>query len=139
MTNNDNTPFDVIIAALVAACIIATCLCSCASTHQVNDNDHIRTQYIHDTRVDSIMLHDSIYIRETQRNDTIRIVEYRYKDRVRYVQRTDTLVLTDTLRIKEIQERIAYRTPAVAKPFVGLGIAALIYILIYILRKFKVF
>lgn len=59
-----------------------------------------RTEYVYRDRVerDTTILHDSTYIREYVKGDTVRIIEYRdrYLYRDRWRERTDTVAVHDT-------------------------------------------
>lgn len=99
------------------------------------------TEYVYRDRVDSVAVHDSVYIKEWQRGDTIRVVEYRYKDRFRYIYATDTLIQRDTISVVSTQvvERVEYRTRGVVKILAWLGVAGLLALAAYLYLRFKGF
>lgn len=72
------------------------------------DRPVVHTEYIHDTRVDSVNLHDSIFIKEVVKGDTVTRIEYRYRDRFRYVYATDTLIQRDTVSV--VVEKVVVKT-----------------------------
>lgn len=79
---------------LVVTVILITSLTGCRTTQYV---EVPRTEYVYRDSRDSIYLHDSIYIREQVKGDTVTVLEYRYRDRFRYVR--DTLVVRDTVTV----------------------------------------
>lgn len=76
-------------------CVITLLLLSCSSQQKIVEVpvETVRTEYITDHRKDSIYVHDSIdrYIK----GDTVYQDRYRYK--YKYVNRTDTVLKTDTI------------------------------------------
>lgn len=56
-----------------------------------------KVKIIYRDRSDSIYVRDSIYIKELQKGDTVTVLEYRYRDRFRYLH--DTLVVRDTIPV----------------------------------------
>jgi hypothetical protein len=49
-------------------------------------------EYVYAEKIDTTIIRDSIYITEKQQGDTIIINKVEYRDRYRYINRTDTLV-----------------------------------------------
>ncbi len=76
---------------------------SCRSVQEV---EHVRWHYVDRWRTDSIYIHDtdSVFVKQEQKNDTVRIVEEKWKirERIREVHDTvavmehDTIVVTKT-------------------------------------------
>ena len=99
------------------------------------------TEYVYRDRVDSVAVHDSVFIKEYQRGDTVRVVEYRYKDRFRYIQATDTIIQRDTVSVvrPQVVERVEYRTRGAVKILAWLGVAGLLALAAYLYLRFKVF
>ena len=89
----------VVMFILMAAGILA----SCKTKTQIVTVPEYHKEYIvrSDTiaRVDSVLLHDSVFVYHS--GDTIVINKVAYRDRVRnvYKTRTDTLVKTDSVRV----------------------------------------
>ena len=89
----------VVMFILMAAGILA----SCKTKTQIVTVPEYHKEYIvrSDTvaRVDSVLLHDSVFVYNV--GDTIVINKVAYRDRVRnvYKTRTDTLVKTDSVRV----------------------------------------
>lgn len=84
--------------------LVLLALCSC----KPRVITQIRTEYVyrdvHDTT--TLVQHDSTYIKEYIKGDTVRITEYRdrwlYRDRI--VSRTDTLYKVDSVAVERIKE-----------------------------------
>ena len=58
-----------------------------------------KTEYVYKETRDTAYVKDSVYIKEVQKGDTIRITEYRDRYRFRYINVTDTMLVLDTLKI----------------------------------------
>lgn len=76
--------------------------------------ERVRTEYVYRDRVqvDTTFVHDSIHVRETVKGDTVRIVEYRdrYHYDYKYITRTDTLTVRDSVAVEHIKE-VKVETP----------------------------
>ena len=70
--------------------------------------EHVRTEYVYRDRTqhDTTYVHDSTYIKEYIKGDTVRIVEFRekYKYLYKYINKTDTVAVHDTLSVEKIKE-----------------------------------
>jgi hypothetical protein len=125
---------------VMALCVIGMCalVTGCKTTEYV-EVPVTHTEYVYRDRVDSVAVHDSVYIKEWQKGDTIRVVEYRYKDRFRYIYATDTLIQRDTISVVSTQvvERVEYRTRGVVKILAWLGVAGLLALAAYLYLRFK--
>lgn len=87
-------------------------------------------------RMDTFRLHDSIFIRESFVGDTIRIERHHYHTKYRTQLVHDTVYqhLTDTIRIREVQN-VERKSKGNATPYVVVIIAtAIVSIMLY--RKF---
>lgn len=76
--------------------------------------EHVRTEYVYRDRTqhDTTYVHDSTYIKEYIKGDTVRIVEFRekYKYLYKYINKTDTVAVHDTLSVEKIKEVKVERT-----------------------------
>ena len=75
-------------------CVALFCLAACTAPRSVGNVElHGRSEYVERVRIDSIVLHDSVFIRE--KADTVFYTKYRtiFKERLR----VDTLIRQDTL------------------------------------------
>lgn len=98
----------------------------------------VHTEYVYHDRVDSIKYHDSIYIKELIKGDTVIKIEYRYKDRYIYKQMLDTIIRTDTI-VKAVEVPVEVKVPRdytfkdkVLFKFAGFGIFCLFLIILYV-------
>lgn len=75
---------------------------------RVIENTVTRTEVVYRDRVqrDTTFLHDSTFVREYIKGDTVRIIEYRdrYHYDYKYIYRTDTLILRDSVAVERIKE-----------------------------------
>ena len=74
--------------------ILILLMCSCVTTRTVEiPVEKIRTEYIHDTRTDSIFVRDSVD--RWLKGDTLYI--YKEHTKFKYINKTDTVCRTDTI------------------------------------------
>lgn len=119
---------------LIVLC--ALLLLSCGSTRTIEvPVETIKKEYIHDTRIDSIVIRDSID--RWYRNDTV----YIYKERVRfkYKTRLDTIIRTDTIpKILTVEKEIKVNNIYwYQKLLMWIGSLSLALLIFYLYRKFK--
>ena len=119
------------------------CICiSCTTTKYIDRTvtvETVRTEYVNQLYRDSVFVHDSIdrYIS----GDTV--YQYKYKYIYKYLNRTDTIVKTDsiqvpvelkTIEVKEVNEVKGYQSFLI---YTGLVfIALLLYKLIVYIKSF---
>ena len=125
---------------LVLLVVLLFAFAGCRTTEYI-EVPVTHTEYVYRDRVDSVAVHDSVFIKEYQRGDTVRVVEYRYKDRFRYIQATDTIIQRDTVSVvrPQVVERVEYRTRGMVKILAWLGVAGLLALAAYLYLRFKVF
>lgn len=98
----------------------------------------VRTSYIHDTRIDSVYVKDSVDM--YTRGDTV----FKYKERVRYkyLNRTDTVLKTDTipkvLKVETVREVKVNYIKWYQKSLMWIGGIMLIILGLGIVYKIKV-
>lgn len=78
---------------LTSALLVTGNLISCRTLNQVSSSDTAHLVQHHD----SVILHDSIYIREYARGDTVYVDRIRDRWKERLVVMTDTLIRCDTV------------------------------------------
>lgn len=88
---------------LIALFLLASCTPRVITQIQVQRD----TTYIANHVRDSVYFRDSIYIKEWQKGDTIRIVEYRdrWREKVKEVHDTITRHQTDTIAVERTIEK----------------------------------
>lgn len=119
---------------LIVLC--ALLLLSCGSTRTIEvPVETIKKEYIHDTRIDSIVIRDSID--RWYRNDTV----YIYKERVRfkYKTRLDTIIRTDTIpKVLTVEKEVKVNNIYwYQKLLMWIGSLSLALLIFYLYRKFK--
>ena len=131
---------------VMALCVIGMCaLVTGCKTPEYVEVPVTHTEYVYRDRVDSVAVHDSVYIKEWQKGDTIRVVEYRYKDRFRYIYATDTLIQRDTISVVHTQvvEKTVAKMNSLQSAFFWLGLLAFFSVIGYLaykllLKKFSI-
>jgi hypothetical protein len=122
---------------IICFMLMAVLLNSCKEIQYVTVPE-VHTEYVYRDRVDSVKYHDSIYIKEVEKGDTIIRIEYRYKDRYIYKQMLDTIIRTDTI-VKAVEVPVEVKVPRdytfkdkVLFKFGGFGIFCLFLIILYV-------
>jgi hypothetical protein len=102
------------------------------------------TEYVYRDRVDTSYVKDSVYIREQTKGDTVKVVEYRYRDRYREIWRTDTLIQQDTISVVHTQvvEKTVAKMNSLQSAFFWLGLLTFLLAIGYfayrlLLKKFS--
>lgn len=135
-TTNDNGNRNLIALILIWGVILTIILCSlagCKTTEYV-EVPVTHTEYVYRDRVDTSYVKDSVYIREQIKGDTVKVVEYRYRDRFREIWRTDTLVRCDTVSVvhTEVVEKTVARMNSLQSAFFWLGLLAFFIVIGYV-------
>ena len=116
--------------------VLCAFLLSCSSTRTIEvPVETIKKEYIYNTRIDSIIIRDSID--RWYRNDTV----YIYKERVRfkYKTRLDTIIRTDTIpKILTVEKEVKVNNIYwYQKLLMWIGSLSLALLISYLYRKFK--
>lgn len=88
-----------IFVAIAGAMLLAA---SCSP--RIVERVKVVTEYRNVYQVDTTIQHDSVYIREWVKGDTVRITEYRDKYIYRYSTIRDTLLKVDSVAVERIKE-----------------------------------
>lgn len=136
--DNDNRKLIALILMWAVILTIVFCMLAGCKTTEYVEVPVTHTEYVYRDRVDSVSVHDSVYIKEYQKGDTIKVVEYRYRDRFRYIYSTDTLLQRDTVSVvhTEVVERTTNRMNSLQGAFFWLGVLAFIGIIGYIVFRY---
>lgn len=126
MYDNDNRWREVMIIVFLS--LLALALTACSPKVRLVPVEHTRIEWRDRLRLDSVYLHDSIYITEKQAGDTIYKVKevYRYRDRWRVdtvnTGRIDSIRITEVVEVPaRLTEWQAWRLKAFA-PLVGIAL-----------------
>ena len=86
---------------------------------------------------DTAYVRDSVYIKEVQKGDTIRITEYRDRYRFRYITTTDTIVRVDSVAVPYPVEvvKVDHKQTWLQKTFMIIGICFILGFLIRLALK----
>ena len=135
-TTNDNDNRKLLAIILMWAVILTIVFCSlagCKTTEYV-EVPVTHTEYVYRDRVDTSYVKDSVYIREQIKGDTVKVVEYRYRDRFREIWRTDTLVRCDTVSVvrTEVVEKTVAKMNSLQSAFFWLGLLVFFIVIGYV-------
>ena len=137
MDDENKKNFLYLVFAVITGLMLILMVTSCKEIQYVTVPE-VHTEYVYRDRVDSVKYHDSIYIKEVEKGDTIIRIEYRYKDRYIYKQMLDTIIMTDTI-VKAVEVPVEVKVPRdytfkdkVLFKFGGFGIFCLFLIILYV-------
>lgn len=81
-----------LIFVVVCIIIIALLCCSCKTKYVMVESVRTDTTYINKTQYDSIWMHDSIYLKEYMKGDTVFLEKTKWQIRYKEKQVHDTLI-----------------------------------------------
>lgn len=99
-----------------------------------------KTEYVYKETRDTAYVRDSVYIKEVQKGDTIRITEYRDRYRFRYITTTDTIVRVDSVAVPYPVEvvKVDHKQTWLQKTFMIIGICFMLgFIIRWAWKRFK--
>lgn len=91
---------------------------SCAKTVYVPQT---KTEYVNSERVDSLYIHDSVFVRERVKGDTIYLTRDRWRTEYRDRLRVDTIIRTDSIPYPVEVVKTEYRAPAPVRWLAWMG------------------
>lgn len=124
-----------ILAYLLLLLVVVGMLMSCTRTVYVPGET--KTEYVVQERVDSLIMHDSVYVERVTKGDTIRETKYRYKYIDRLRERTDTIALHDSIPVPYPVIEVDHQMNTFQRTFFWVGIVASIFIIIYCVNKIR--
>ena len=86
-----------ILLLVLSMVIILLALPSCRSVEAVTSDTHNLSLIAHSSHHDTVVLRDSIFVREVQRGDTVYLTRTEYRDRWRTQIIHDTIIRTDSI------------------------------------------
>lgn len=124
---------------LAVIAIFILIMCSCSTTKLVEvPVEKVRTEYIHDTKVDSVFVKDSVD--RWLKGDTLYI--YKEHTKFKYINKTDTVCKTDTITkvvkvdvVKEVEVNHIYWYQKILMWIGGISALLLGGILIYKIKS----
>lgn len=98
MNDNDDLGRFVWTVTWIILFMLVCLLMSCRTVY-VPVPGETKTEYVYKETRDTSYVRDSVYIKEVQKGDTIRVTEYRDRYRFRYITLTDTMLVYDTIKV----------------------------------------
>ena len=138
--NNDNGRMAMyVLVMIVSGLLLLFLVCSCKTTEYV-EVPVVHTEYVYKESKDTAYVRDSVYIKEVQKGDTIRITEYRDRYRFRYITTTDTIVRVDSVAVPYPMEvvKVDHQQTWLQKTFMIIGICFMLgFIIRWAWKRFK--
>jgi hypothetical protein len=101
----------------------------------------VHTEYVYKESKDTAYVRDSVYIKEVQKGDTIRITEYRDRYRFRYITTTDTIVRVDSVAVPYPVEvvKVDHQQTWLQKTLMNIGLCFIFgFVLWLVLKRLKI-
>lgn len=119
----------------VVALIVATGFTSCRTQYVPVETLKVEYRTRDSIRQDSIYLRDSVYM--TVKGDTVYLYKYKYLYKYRYIDRTDTLMTTDSIQVPYPIEKQLTGWQQLKLDYGGAAMLVIIVIVIVKLKNFK--
>lgn len=137
--NNDNGRTAMyLLVMVVSALMLLFFVCSCKTVY-VPVPGETKTEYVYMKSKDTAYVRDSVYIKEVQKGDTIRITEYRDRYRFRYITTVDTVVVLDSVTVVVPKEviKVDHKQTAFQRFFMWLGLLGFVGFIVWLVLKIK--
>jgi len=128
-----------LLVIIVSGLLLLFFVCSCKTVY-VPVPGGTKTEYVYKESRDTSYIRDSVYIKEVQKGDTIRVTEYRDRYRFRYITTTDTIVRVDSVAVPYPVEvvKVDHKQTWLQKTFMIIGICFIIgFVIRLILKRLK--
>lgn len=139
--NNDNGRMAMyVLVMIVSGLLLLFLVCSCKTTEYV-EVPVVHTEYVYKESKDTAYVRDSVYIKEVQEGDTIRITEYRDRYRFRYITTTDTIVRVDSVAVPYPVEvvKVDHKQTWLQKTLMNIGLCFIFgFVLWLVLKRLKI-
>ena len=139
--NNDNGRMAMyVLVMIVSGLLLMFLVCSCKTTEYV-EVPVVHTEYVYKESKDTAYVRDSVYIKEVQKGDTIRITEYRDRYRFRYITTTDTIVRVDSVAVPYPVEvvKVDHQQTWLQKTLMNIGLCFIFgFVLWLVLKRLKI-
>ena len=129
-----------LLVMIVSGLMLLFLICSCKTVY-VPVPGETKTEYIYKENHDTAFVKDSIYIKEVQKGDTIRITEYRDRYRFRYITTTDTIVRVDSVAVPYPVEvvKVDHQQTWLQKTLMNIGLCFIFgFVLWLVLKRLKI-
>ena len=137
--NNDNDRIAMyLIVMIVSGLMLLFFVCSCKTTEYV-EVPVVHTEYVYKESKDTAYVRDSVYIKEVQKGDTIRITEYRDRYRFRYITSVDTVVVLDSITVEVPYEvvKVDHQQTWLQKTLMNIGLCFIFGFVLWLVLKLK--
>ena len=139
--NNDNDRIAMyVLVMIVSGLMLLFFVCSCKTTEYV-EVPVVHTEYVYKESKDTAYVRDSVYIKEVQKGDTIRITEYRDRYRFRYITSVDTVVVLDSITVEVPYEvvKVDHQQTWLQKTLMNIGLCFIFgFVLWLVLKRLKI-
>ncbi|MBQ5567698.1 MAG: hypothetical protein IIT41_00470 [Oscillospiraceae bacterium] len=129
-----------VLVMIVSGLLLLFLICSCKTTEYV-EVPVVHTEYVYKESKDTAYVRDSVYIKEVQKGDTIRITEYRDRYRFRYITTTDTIVRVDSVAVPYPVEvvKVDHQQTWLQKTLMNIGLCFIFgFVLWLVLKRLKI-
>ena len=129
-----------VLVMIVSGLLLLFLVCSCKTTEYV-EVPVVHTEYVYKESKDTAYVRDSVYIKEVQKGDTIRITEYRDRYRFRYITTTDTIVRVDSVAVPYPMEvvKVDHQQTWLQKTLMNIGLCFIFgFVLWLVLKRLKI-
>ena len=129
-----------VLVMIVSGLLLLFLVCSCKTTEYV-EVPVVHTEYVYKESKDTAYVRDSVYIKEVQKGDTIRITEYRDRYRFRYITTTDTIVRVDIVAVPYPVEvvKVDHQQTWLQKTLMNIGLCFIFgFVLWLVLKRLKI-
>ena len=139
MKENNGRTFMYLLVIIISGLLLLFFVSSCKTVY-VPVPGETKTEYIYKESRDTSYIRDSVYIKEVQKGDTVRITEYRDRYRFRYITLTDTIIRLDSVSVPYPVEvvKVDHKQTWLQKTFMIIGIGFILGFLIrFVLKRLK--
>ena len=128
-----------LLVIIVSGLLLLFFVCSCKTVY-VPAPGETNTEYIYKESRDTSYIRDSVYIKEAQKGDTVRITDYRDRYRFRYVSVHDTITRVDSVAVPYPVEvvKVDHKQTWLQKTFMLIGIGFILgFVIRLVLKRLK--
>ena len=127
-----------LLVIVISGLMLLFFVCSCKTTEYV-EVPVVHTEYVYKESKDTAYVRDSVYIKEVQKGDTIRITEYRDRYRFRYITSVDTVVVLDSITVEVPYEvvKVDHQQTWLQKTLMNIGLCFIFGFVLWLVLKLK--
>ena len=127
-----------LLVIVISGLMLLFFICSCKTVY-VPVPGETKTEYIYKESRDTSYIRDSVYIKEVQKGDTVRITEYRDRYRFRYITSVDTVVVLDSITVEVPYEvvKVDHQQTWLQKTLMNIGLCFIFGFVLWLVLKLK--